>query len=145
MIQISEHSPKRGAISLAAFGLGVGLSLGLLVDIAILTLQGGQVPDLIGSLGLPGAILSLVGAFFLGAKAWQTLKANGKSGEGSLEAERRTTTAVDKVIERIDTLRDELRAGQKENRHDVRNALATVQSEVLLAVRHLRDDLKDQR
>lgn len=66
---------RRGAISTSlAFILGAGLSLGVAVDMAAVLLQSAHVPDLIGSLGLPGAVLALVGAFFLGAKAYMTLK-----------------------------------------------------------------------
>ena len=121
---------RRGATGVSLLlGLGAGLSFGVAIDIALL-LQGGQVPDLIGSLGLPGAIVALVAAFLLGVKAYVTLRANGKNatGDSALNAERRTAAAVEKLLAEL-----------AKSRHDTRNALATVHADLVLQLRALAE------
>ena len=119
---------RRGATGVSLLlGLGAGLSVGVAIDV-VLFLQGGQVPDLIGSLGLPGAILALVGAFFLGAKAYMTLKSTGvNGGHGGLRS----------AYEIRDAIIDEI----SKTRHDARSAIATASAEQTLNHRQLLEKL----
>jgi hypothetical protein len=112
---------RRGAVGTSLlFGVGSGLLLGVSFDVALMLFQGGDVPELIGTLGLPGAVLALVGAFFLGAKAWQTLKAtgSGKSDYGYKDAM---------------ALRDQILAEIAKTRHDMRDVIAEAMAAGTLA------------
>ena len=111
-----------------------------LVGVSLLVLQSSELPPAIQGVGDIGSFLMGIGAAVAAigwvVKTFRTGKAG--NGESALGAERRTTTAVEKVFERIDLVREEMREGQKENRHDVRNALASIHGELMNAIRELR-------
>lgn len=89
-------------------------------------IQGLDTPskDLIGALGLPGAVLALALAFLLGIRAWQTLKRNGNGhGDTALNAEKRTQAAVERILERLDKHHEILMKNINDTRHDIRNMI----------------------
>ena len=92
---------------------------------------------LVGLLGVPGAVLAVLGAALaiaLGAiKLWRTLKDNGKhaSTNAELDAERRTYAAVKEVVAEI-----------AKTRHALIESLAAVEAAVLRDIRELRQMLE---
>ena len=107
------------------------------VGVLFYLVQSPDLPPAIQGVGDIGSFLMGVGAA-VAAIGWvvKTFR-NGKTGNGesALNAERRAVAAVERVITRIDLLREELREGQKENRQEVRQIIDQRTAEILMALK----------
>lgn len=135
---------RRGAASGGLlFGLGSGLCLGLAADMTLLFLQAANpVPELIGQLGLPGALLALVSAFFLGAKAWQTLRQPPRDHLNiALAAEQRTTAAVQQITRHLEDVRSYLDGEIEKTRHALPSQLTAAMLQLETGAERRHDEL----
>ena len=100
-----------------AVGFGTGTALGA-VSTGLLLLQAIQQPSdsLVGSLGLPGALASVMGAAWMGAKLWQTLKTTPVEQSPRYRDMQDLVTALEENIQRR---HDELLTALRDDQTDV--------------------------
>jgi len=97
--------------------------------------QADAAKDLVGGLGLPGAIMALAIAFFYGIKAAQALK-NGKTGthEVSGLSYKDAIAISTNAVSLADKSKDAIMSNIDKTRHDVNGNLMTIQVNLSEAV-----------